>query len=202
MKPIVPEQKKGGHSATAYAIKTRDIHTAHAMYLKARKNLLDVNQWHHIAGPSSAFFQVFTNEGAKTDGIAAEGNYLRINIPAIPGSAAGGGYDWVKVEKIEEQQTEDPEFIAMRVRPSVPPFYNKEEVAHFFTRDATSTFCVERKGRKVKAAVYGRNEKPNTKVHSFFNKLRNLFVAAGAIIGLNKPQWKSLVKGLLNRSQE
>jgi hypothetical protein len=46
--------------------------------------------------------------------------------------------------------------------------------------------------------VYGRNEKPNLNTKAVIDKLRNAIVGVTAIAGLNKPQWKSLVMGLLS----
>lgn len=193
----IPAQRKGAQSATTYTVKTDGIATAHYLFEKAKKNLLDVNNWQKIAGPSTAEFKVIGRKGDETNGLAEEGNYLRITIPAVPGSPAGEGYDWVRVEKIQKEKTAGYECITMQVRPSVPPFYNKQEVAHFFSKDATSTFFLERRRNRIKAAVYGRNEKPNTAPDNLIDKVRNTIIAVGAMLGFNKPQWKSLVKGWL-----
>ena len=190
----IPENYKGAQSATTYTVKVKDSAGADWLFEKAKRNLLDVNRWHQLAGPATASFKVIDENNRETNELAKEGNYLRINIPVVPKAGAGHGFDWVRVEKIEELREAGYRFICMRVRPSRPPF-EKKEIAHFFSPYATSTFCIERIGRKVKAAVYGRNEKPNTMVHDFFVKLRNMLIAFGAMIGFNKPQWKSLVKG-------
>jgi hypothetical protein len=192
----IPENYKGAQSATTYTVKVKDSAEADWLFEKARRNLLDVDKWHQLAGPSTASFKIIDQNNRETNAPANEGNYLRINIPVVPKTGAGQGFDWVRVEKIEEIREAGYRFICMRVRPCRPPF-EKQEIAHFFSPNATSTFCIERTGKKVKAAVYGRNEKPNTRVHDFFAKLRNVLIAFGAMIGFNKPQWKSLVKGWL-----
>jgi hypothetical protein len=192
----IPENYKGAQSATTYTVKAKDSAAADWLFEKARKNLLDVNRWHQLAGPSTASFKVIDEKNRETNKLAAEGDYLRIKIPVVPAAGAGQGFDWVRVEKIEEMGEAGYRFIGMRVRPCRPPF-EKQEIAHFFSPHATSTFCIERRGKRVKAAVYGRNENPNTRVHDFFVKLRNMMIAFGAMIGFNKPQWKSLVKGWL-----
>lgn len=58
----------------------------------------------------------------------------------------GEGFDWVKVEAIEENEDikEDREFVVMRVRPSTNPLNDNKDVAHFFTDKATSNFVVLR----------------------------------------------------------
>src|SRR5258705_11067197 len=91
MKKIIPEQRKGGLSATTYSVKARDVIAANALFKKGRKNLLKVNQWQQVAGPSTANFQVISNEGLERNGEVKEGNYLRISLPAVPGSSNGDG---------------------------------------------------------------------------------------------------------------
>jgi hypothetical protein len=196
----VPHQKAGAKSNSDYQLQFRTSSEAKHRYQKAKENLLQVNRWKEIAGLGSAGFQVVDNLGNDVNSIAKEGNYLRISIPIIPGSAAVDGDDWVFVEMIEEKQDEGHEYISMKVRPAVPPHQKEKEVTHFFDPHATSTFSIERKGRVVRASVIGRNEKPNTDTNHIGSRVRNFFIAIGAMLGLNKPQWKSLVKGLVNKT--
>jgi hypothetical protein len=85
----------------------------------------------------------------------------------------------------------------MRVRPTNNPKNEGEKIAHFFSDNATSSFIVMRNENEVTAAVYGRNEKPNTNADSITNKLRNAFVAMSAIFGIANIQWNNLVRGLI-----
>jgi len=196
----IPKQEAGASSTTKYAVKLKSPKDAEKLYRIARENLLNVNAWHILAGKGSAKFTVIDATGQETNQSPIAGNYLRIAIPFVPGSSSGDGYEWVIVEKIEEQ-TISPFSLSIQVRPDIPPFYNKNEVAHFFSEHATSTFSVELRDNKVIAQVNGRNEKPNKKVHSLFDKIRNMIIALFAMIGLNKPQWKKLVKGLLREKE-
>jgi hypothetical protein len=196
---MIPQQEHGAKSATTHSIKLPGISSAKELFQIARRNLLNVNNWHQLAGTGSAVFHVVNSHGEETNDVVKEGNYLRITIPNIPGTPDGSGDDWVKVERINEHEEPDYEYVGIRVRPAVPPFHNKHEVAHFFATDATSTFSIERNLNTVVAAVNGRNEKPNTATHTLLSKIRNFFVATGAMLGFNKPQWKSLVKGLVRK---
>jgi len=196
----IPRQFKGARSFTSYSIVLPSVSSAKISFENARKNLLNVNAWHIIAGPGSAAFEIINNKGEKIDGFVQKGNYLRISIPNIPGSPVGKGADWVRVEKIIEEENKDHQSIAITVRPASAPVDDKPEAAHFFDEDATSTFIVERRDRKLIAAVNGRNETPNTKTNNIVAWFRNLFIAIGAMIGFNKPQWKGLVKGLLTKN--
>ncbi|HEY6901282.1 MAG TPA: hypothetical protein VI233_11585, partial [Puia sp.] len=59
---------------------------------------------------------------------------------------------------------------------------------------------LERKEKRVTMTVYGRNEVPNTAGASgVADKVRNAVVGTLGAIGLSKVQWKSLVKGLLEK---
>ncbi|MNL25317.1 hypothetical protein D3C87_1467950 [compost metagenome] len=86
----------------------------------------------------------------------------------------------------------------MTVRPSANPLTDSQDTAHFLTNEATSTFQVKRVGNRIYAEEHGRNEVPNTDTKYTMDNIRNTFVGWGAKIGLSYPQWKSLVKGLLN----
>jgi hypothetical protein len=54
----------------------------------------------------------------------------------------------------------------------------------------------------VTAEVHGRNEVPNTETDKTVDKVRNAVVGLGAITAFSAPQWKSLVKGLLDVKED
>jgi hypothetical protein len=197
---IIPEQHLGIETNTESERVFESEKQAMEMYGIARERLMQPNQWHDHAGQATADFQLTDHEGNPVSRIIEKGDHFRIDIPA-PGSSTGDGYDWVQVEEIEEGHGEDGIFTAIRVRPATNPQNNKDDVAHFFTDDATSSFIVKLKGEKVIAGVYGRNEKPNIEADALLDKARNTAVAAGAISGFAKLQWKSLVDGLLKDAE-
>lgn len=193
---ITPDKDSGASSDTSYEVVTSDSTSAQTLFQSAKQKLLDVNNWHKYAGNGSAVFQLTDENGNKVFRPVQLGDHFKIDIPG-PGNSTGEGNDWVQVEAIEHTSDNDIEVLAMRVRPTDNPHTTKKDVAHFFTDEASSTFSVTMQGNKIVAAVNGRNEKPNTKADRLIDKVRNVIIAAGAIAGLNKPQWKSLVKGLL-----
>lgn len=199
IEPVIPRQKKGARSDTHYSVRAATEQLARELFQKARLNLLNVNSWHSLAG-SGAVFQLVDEKGEEVNELVNKGNYIRIHIPAVPGSKQGRGNEWVKVEKIEEGHLNHHEFTAIRVRPAVPPFADKAEVAHFFSDEATSSFCAVRNSSKVTVSVLGRNETPNTRTHNQLTWIRNLIVSLGAILGFNKPQWKSLARGIIREA--
>lgn len=192
----------GFRSAASYSIKTDNHKAARALYETAQKRLLDVNSWKEISGNPSASFTLNDGQGTKVRRQAMEGDYIRIRIP---GSHAGENreFDWVRIEQIIEMKSDrGTAYTGMRVRPAPPPAEMDREVAHFFREDATSSFMIEKRGNLVKASVYGRNEMPNTGMARVKRKLRNFFVALGALAGFSHAQWKSLVKGILKVRKE
>lgn len=199
----VPRQFTGAHSQSSYQVRLRSVQEAKQVFSAARDHLLHVDRWHSLAGTASASFKAVDNSGVEHDGPIEKGNYLRISIPVVPNAPIGTGDDWVKVEVIDEREDEAGEHLSIRVRPcKCPTTGGPQAVAHFFDEHATSTFTVERKGPRVRVSVIGRNEKPNTKTPGLVATVRNFFIAVGAMIGLNKPQWQSLVKGLVTKSLE
>ena len=161
-----------------------------------------LTNWYKLCGLGSATFALTDHLGNKVRQLAKQGDYLRIDIPA-PGSKAGDGYDWVRVEAIENKNnlSNDYDELSMRARPAKNPKNNAAQTAHFFQDDATSTFVVSREKNIVKAEIHGRNELPNVHQETKFDTLRNAVMALGAMLGFSKFQWKKLVKGLVSQKK-
>ena len=165
--------------------------------------MLDVSNWHKLCGLGTATFTLTDNEGNKTARLAKEGDYIKIDIPG-PGSKTGNGYDWVRIETIEDKRDEPNNYEAftMRARPAKNPAGNADETAHFFQDEATSTFMVVRDANTVKAEIHGRNELPNIEQETRPDTIRNAVIALVAMLGLSKSQWKKLVEGLVSSEMD
>ncbi|MES2645523.1 MAG: hypothetical protein V4717_01515 [Bacteroidota bacterium] len=197
---LIPFQYTGKASTTSYSIEASDLDQAHKIFLNAREKLLHVNEWHALAGAATAVFQLTDDTGKEIDRAVQAGDFFRINIPG-PDNAKANGFDWVRVEEVEEQLKHHYHvWVAIKVRPAAPPIEGNEKTAHFFSNEATSSFLVERRGLTIIASVFGRNEKPNNENEGVFDIVRNTIVAVSAMLGFSKPQWKSLVKGILKSS--
>jgi hypothetical protein len=85
----------------------------------------------------------------------------------------------------------------MTVRPVPDPHKDNTEIAHFYKDVSTSAFIIRRDGFMVSAGVHGRNETPNNAEVYLYDKIRNTAIALMARVGLSGPQWKPLVKGLI-----
>lgn len=192
----IPAQETGTASNTGYAIDLHDTKIAQQVFLYARDNLLQVNKWHDLAGDSTAEFQLTDHMGNPVQRGVQQGDYFKISIPGP--SNVTNDYDWVRVDAIEEQLKHNFFVWTMiTVHPAPSPLGDSNATAHFFSKEASSTFKVERKGTVVKACVAGRNEKVNEQSQGWLDTMRNTIVAFTAMLGFNKPQWKNLVKGII-----
>jgi hypothetical protein len=195
----IPAQQEGGQTDTIHFVDCADRQQAHQLFVLAKSRLKDISNWHQFAGPGSSKFSVTDAQGNEIYKIAEKGDHFYINLPA-PGSITGDGLEWVRIEAIDdaEDAAAESEYITMTVRPVANPRHPDKTVAHFFGHNSTSTFIVERYLNHVSAAVHGRNETPNNKDTNIYDTIRNTIIALTARAGLSGPQWKLLVKGLLN----
>jgi hypothetical protein len=195
---LIPVNEKGKPTDLEYSVTLASLDEARSSYMRAVQRMQNPGIWHDLAGWASASFKLVNAQGLECYRPASEGDYIRIDVPG-PGPEEGGGYDWVKVEKVEEYigSNREEEWTGMKVRPCNNPRSATLDTAHFFREDATSTFIMERKGNQVTAFYHGRNELPNTATPKLADNIRNAMVAAGAIIGLSETQWSALSKGFL-----
>ncbi|MBE9464265.1 hypothetical protein ACFP1I_06275 [Dyadobacter subterraneus] len=195
----IPDQEDGSKINVESNIDLKDVELAKSIFDIAKSRLIDVNNWQNLAGKFLAAFQLTDSSGNPTDSPVQEGMYFRIDIPG-PGSKAGDGYDWVKVEKIDFYRSENIESIGIRVRPAANPSSSNENVAHFYSQEATSTFTVTRELTKITAAVYDRNTKTNQDTNQLSDQLRNAIVGMSGIISFSRIQWKSLTDAIIKQA--
>ena len=201
-KENIPEQRKGKKTDTSESVRLDSVEEAKQHFSVCKNRLLDVSSWHELSGKGTAGFDLTDSKGDSVRRLAKKGDHFKIDIPA-PGNTTGEGNDWVRIEEIEDQSNSQAqeEYLAIHVRPASNPKNQDKEVAHFFKDEATSTFLVKREGNTVLAEVHGRNETPNTKDTNLIDTVRNAVVAVGAMLGFSDLQWKSLVKGLVEKQE-
>jgi len=191
---LIPDQYQGSRMDAEQRRSSQNVEEAIRIYRLGCERLLNVNRWGSLAGVSA--FQLISPSGIRIEREAKQGDYIRIDLPG-PGTMAGMGYDWVKIEQIKSFEREDEHGLAMTVRPSAHPVSGSTEIAHFLKDIATSTFIIRRSGNEVFAEEHGRNEVANTDAQRLLDKGRNFAVGIAAKLGLSYPQWKILVKAFL-----
>ncbi len=195
---VIPEHYTGKVIDTESFVEFNSTEEAKAFFRVVKQRLLNVNAWHELAGAATAEFQVVDRSAREVDRLVQKGDYFKIDVPG-PGPVAGEGYDWVKVEEINEVSEQDMESVGIRVRPSPSPQNTEEDIAHFYSEESTSNFTVTREGSRITAGIYDRNTKPNDEGGNLVDKARDLLVGLGAVNGFSKYQWKQLADGLLGK---
>jgi hypothetical protein len=193
---LIPVNVSGKEINTEVSVDCSSAEEARSYYRHVAKKLLDVNQWHQVAGALSARFQLVDADGREVAREVKEGDYFKIDILG-PGSKAGDGFDWVHVEAMKGMSKPNVESIGFRVRPCSNPHNKKAEVAHFYSNESTSTFLVTRNNNTIIAGIYDRNTKPNRETESLTDQIRHTAVGIGALSSFSKVQWESLAKGLV-----
>jgi len=195
----IPENKTGKFVDESHFVTEHSTEEAIVTYNRSCARLLNPPLWQQLTPGITTSFKISTPDNSDPRRLLLVNDYLMIDIPG-PGPAAGNGYDWVKVETIEENSVPGvDDSMAMRLRACSNPNTEDEAIAHFFDAEATSTFIIQRKENTVTVSYHGRNEVPNTSNVALADKLRNTMVALGAKVGFSEIFWKALVKGLLQK---
>lgn len=194
----LPQQQTGRQTDFIHEQKYDTLEAAHTVFQGAAGRMLSVNNWHEYAGPGSAKFTLCNNQGEEVEVMAEEGFFISIDLPG-PGPDAGGGVEWVLVEKLASEggaHTAE-EYVLMTVRPAANPRKAAAEIAHFYTDESTNSFIVRRDGMVISAGAHGRNETPNNEEVDLHDKIRNTAIALMARIGISGGQWQKLVNGFI-----
>ena len=129
---MVPPEIKGKNTNLESCVEAATVEEAVSIYKMASERMLNLSCWHKLCGPASAEFALMDKKAEPIDGPAKRGDHLRIDIPE-PGTATGGGYDWVTVEFIEEisSPAKDEESCGMKVRAACAPGEEQKNTAIF-----------------------------------------------------------------------
>jgi len=201
---VPPPQKEGVSKTLEEDAELKSKEEAVTLFMQAKDRLLNVDKWQEVSTTIKSRFRVVDARSTSQNRPARQGDYILIDIPG-PGGDAGDGADWVCVDAIEydDYPDENRELIALRLRPVSNPMNKDESAAHFFSDHATSSFVIERNQQKITARYYGRNETPNLEAEKVTDKVRNLAVALGAMLGFSDVQWSGLLQGFLkNKSAD
>ena len=181
---LLPPQTRGEAVQTTAEVITEREEDARYVFERASERLLDVNQWTDMCGSLAAGFQLIDERGKDLQGHAAVNDFIRIEVPG-PDPKGARGYKWVQIEKVEQPvgvETHDLFFIQVRPSPA-PPVRIGDAPAHFQEDSASSTFVLERNGKRVTLTVFGRNKT----------------VGSVGTIELSRVQWKALVQGIIHK---
>lgn len=198
MKHQIPIQHTGRSMDASESVCFPEKVDAKDFYEIVHNRLLRIDKWYELADlPIASFVQIDQN-GKETFDLAKVGNYIKIDIPG-PGLLSTQGFDFVRIERIDETDEDNLQEVTLTLRPSSDPNDESDnETKHFFKNVATSTIQIKRINASINANYFGRNELLNLETEALTDKLRNFFVGMGARLGASYPQWKLLLKGLIN----
>ncbi|WP_242928624.1 hypothetical protein [Pontibacter vulgaris] len=169
-----------------------DETSAAVAFEQSRKKLFDVNSWTNLKGINSTF-TLYDSRGRQSAAISPQiANYIKI---ILPGAAVE---NWVQVAGIRSEK----DLAEFTVHPSQKPAEltdEQEVVKHFFVKEASSTFRVERQGTRLIASEIGKNEAINNQGEEAGNRaLLNTLIAEGGWAGVQALQWNKLTAYLVH----
>lgn len=187
---IKGEATKDKRYSSQYAY--QDEQTALAAFARSKEKLFDVDGWSDLPG-LTATFELYDATGSRKQKKQPQvGDYIRIDLPGpFP-------ENWVQVKDIRLGDQE----VEFTVQPSQDPCEKKEgeqgEVEHFFSKEASSTFRVERQGNEIIGWEIGKNEGINNQGPEAGDRaIINTLVAEGGWAFFQKMQWKKLTEYLV-----
>jgi hypothetical protein len=163
---------------------------ASELFSKATHRLLNIRKWHTLPCSLLTELKLTDHNGFQVDRQVHENDYFIVNN-------SNGDGEWIKVERVFFQC--DPsgrrEVLTLRARPSCNPQVGGEEQMR-----QSNTFKVTRQGVNITVSVYGKNEEDgHSKAHSEFERdAERPDVTVGAIPGVARVHWRSLVNGILS----
>lgn len=195
----IPEQSKGSSTDNYGELILDNDLDSRNKYIIIKNRLLDINNWGNICGNLSGEFILLDSRGNEKKTKPNSGDLIKINIP-LTTSIEGQGFEWVKIQEINEINNIDTNINAIyfTLTPTQNPNTDSNITAHFYTDDATNTFIVLREHNKIYVGIHGRNEIANTEqTDNIIDKILNKTIALGAVLGISSIQWNNLIKALL-----
>jgi hypothetical protein len=182
--------KKGKNKEYSNNHRYRDNDEAREAFEKSKEKLMNVNGWSDMEGINSTFI-LHDQYGKPADGEARPGYYIKIELPGPKVE------NWVQITGVQTEA----DVAEFTVHPSEKPQEKTDpnsEIKHFFAKEASSTFRVERKANVIWAWEIGRNEVINNQESESERPILNTLIAEGGWAGFQKIQWDKLTRYLVH----
>jgi hypothetical protein len=168
--------------------------SARQAFEHSKEKLFNVDAWSDLPGLSSTFNLCDQSGNRKQAAKPEVDDYIWINLPGPTPE------NWVQVISVYEEDNA----AGFTVRPSENPQQKesagKQETAHFFTQEATSTFVVELEGKRLIAKEIGKDEAINSQGEEAGNRgVINTLIASGGWAFFQKVQWQKLTDYLVHK---
>ncbi|QMU28909.1 hypothetical protein [Adhaeribacter radiodurans] len=166
-----------------------DEATAQIAYKEGKGRLYTVNSWSKLPGINSTF-KLHNTQGQPIQEKPEKGYFIQIILPGITVE------NWVQIEDIQEDENSSQ----FTVHPCSNPNNGSAETQHFFVKEASSTFRIERQGNVLRGYQIGKNEKINNQNYQAGSRsFLNTLIAAGGWAGFQDIQWGKLTDYLAGK---
>ena len=160
------------------------------LFSNAVQRLLDIRKWHTLPCSLLTELKLTDHSGLQVDRQIHEDDYFIVK-------GENGGEEWIKIERVFFQcDPQGPrEALTVRARPSLSPLTAEEGPIR-----PSNTFKVMRHGLNISVTVYGKNDEEansNSDAETNDDGARP-DSTVGAIPGVARVQWRSLVNGILS----
>jgi len=191
---LVPQQNAGSEKDITHSAEGRSVEDAEDWFVDGKERLLDVNNWERYAQGLPVAFHLADGHGKPLNRRARRGDHIRID--ASGGNMEEGSFDWATIEAMEYDDYPDDsiETFAIRLRPAAHPQYS-DTAALLQGSDASGTFVIARRGKKIFATYHGRNEL--ALIPAGPHGADDTDEVPACWLGLSDDQWTDLMKGLL-----
>lgn len=193
---MIHQHETSGKFDAEHSIVSNSSEEARRLFSLASFRLLNVNQWHKFCGIPSWTFQLTDANGKFVTRPAKAGDYFRIDTLSEE-SSLDKEYDWERIEAMDDQRnpSADKESLAIRVKRAVNPSRKGDRnKSRSNENDAFGSFEVYRNRNVVTAEIHGRKENAS----EMTPKNQKFPAGTDILLGFPIPQWRSLIKGLLD----
>jgi hypothetical protein len=172
-----------------------DESSARKSFEESKRLFLDLANWPALSGAGNAGFVAVSPDGHVRTGVPVQpGDFIRIDL------WGPSGYDWVRIEEISAGADKAQIVVRPSYDPTASPI-TTEITSHFFTREATNTLTLERRGDSLMFLVNGRNEVPNVlqpEAGGDWKAKMNAVKWGLGSLGLQAHQWRTMGKNVLH----
>jgi hypothetical protein len=167
-----------------------DEATAQEAFRRSVEKLVHIDSWSDLS-MFTADFRLHNHSGSpKPGGQPQVGDYIQIILPGpMP-------ENWVRINHMATEEKR----VEFTVQPSKDPREpESDEIKHFFTQHARSTFRVELDGTTITASEIGEHEAINNQGPQAGDRpVINTVIAEGGWLFYQKIQWKLLTDYLVH----
>jgi hypothetical protein len=189
---LVPQHLVGMQKDLSYVITLESGEDADDWFVESMERLLKLNDWNRRASDIDLLFNLTDHHGKNVNRRAHAGDYIKLHASHSDDFTADEVH-WMKIAAIEydDYPDDDKETIAMHIIPSAGPNHNNYYRPD--TTDTSSTFVVERCGKRITGSYHSRNEIAETDG----DNSHDILSAIVSWYSITDKHWDTLLKAMI-----